>query len=152
LFLTHADRHATSWLYVSNIVPIGAQQLTVDQYNNILREFETRFAKPAAGLLGVRVELSSAEQSLEDWLSPQSAGLLRAFSRGANKSTGSGHPMDRERWLNFLIALHRSGEDPNIGLIERWLVEEERWRDETTSRLLSEYEFARDLLSRFDPR
>jgi hypothetical protein len=60
--------------------------------------------------------------------------------------------MDRERWFDFLIALHRSGENPDVGLLERWLVEDEQWPDDIASELVSEYELARDLLSRFDPR
>jgi hypothetical protein len=152
LFLTHPDRRATSWLYVSNIVPRDIGQLSFDQYNHILNEFDIRFAKPAAAAIGIRVELSSPEQSIEDWLSPDSAKRLRAFSHAANKSTGSSHPMDRERWCDFLIALHHSGETPDTGLLERWLVEEEHWPDDMAFDLVCEYEFARDLLSRFDPR
>jgi hypothetical protein len=152
LFLTHADRRTTSWLYVSNIVPQEVRQLTFDQYNHILNEFTTRFAKPSADSIGVRVELSSAEQSIKDWLSPESAKLLTAFSHLANKSTGSSHPMDRERWYNFLIALHRSGETPNVGLLQQWLIEEEHWPDDIAFDLVCEYEFARGLLGRFDPR
>ncbi|HUY27643.1 MAG TPA: hypothetical protein VMV27_09505 [Candidatus Binataceae bacterium] len=152
LFLTHPDRPATSWLYVPNIGPQEVQQLTLDQYNHILNEFGTRFAKPAADSIGVRVELSSPEQSIEDWLSPESAKLLMAFSHRANKSTGSSHPKDRERWCDFLIALHRAGESPNVDLLHRWLVEEEKWPDDVVFDLVCEYEFARDLLGRFDPR
>jgi len=152
LFLTHADRRATSWLYVPNIVPREVQQLSFDQYNHILNDFGVRFAKPAADSIGVRVELSSPEQSIEDWLSPESAKLLRAFSHGANKSTGSSHPMDRERWYDFLIALHSSGENPNVGLLQRWLIEEEQWADDIAFDLVSEYEFAKGLLDRLKPR
>lgn len=152
LFVTHADRHTTSWLYVSNIVPQEVQQLSFDEYNHILNEFGTRFAKPAADSIGIRVELSSPEQSIGDWLSPESAKRLIAFSRGANKSTGSSHWADRERWYDFLIAVHRSRENPDVGLLQRWLIEEEKWPDDTASDLVSEYEFARGLLDRFDPR
>lgn len=152
LFVTHADRRATSWLYVSNIVPREVQQLSLDEYNHILNEFATRFARPAADSLGIRVELSSPEQSIEDWLSSETAKRLKAFSRGANKLTGSSHWADRERWYDFLIAIHRSRENPDVGLLQRWLIEEEKWPDDITSDLVSEYEFARGLLDRFDPR
>lgn len=152
LLLTHAERRTTSWLYVSNIVPQQVQQLTFDQYNHILHDFSARFAKPAADSLGIRVELSSPEQSIEDWLSPESAKLLRTFSSLGNKSTGSSHPMDRDRWYDFLIALHRAGENPNVGLLQRWLREEEHWPDDIAFDLVSEYEFARGLLQRYDPR
>jgi hypothetical protein len=110
------------------------------------------FARPVADSIGVPLELSSPEQSIGDWLSPESANRMKAFSHLANKSTGSTHPMDRERWFDFLLALHRSGENPNVGLLRRWLVEEEQWFDETAFELVCEYEFARGLLGRFDPR
>lgn len=152
LFLSHPDRQTTSWLYVSNIIPHQVQELSLDQYNHILNDFHARFAKPAADSVGVPVELTSPEQSIEDWLSPELAKLLKAFSLGANKSTGSSHPMDRERWYDFLIALHRAGENPNVGLLRRWLVEEEKWPGDVAFDLVCEYEFAQDLLGRFDPR
>jgi hypothetical protein len=151
LLLTHPAR-ARSWLYVSNILPKNVRQLTYDQYNFILQNFYDKFAKPAADLLNIPIELSPPEQTVENWLSSESAKRLRAFSIGANKSTGSSHPMDRERWCDFLIALHREGEDPGAELLERWLVEEEKWPEEVAFDLICEFEFARDLLGRFDKR
>lgn len=152
LFLTRAEREATSWLYVSNIVPEQISELSLDQYNQILQDFWAAFAKPAADSIGVPVELSPDEQSVKDWLSPESARLLKLFSLAANKSTGSSHPMDRQRWYDFLIALHHSGENPSVNLLRRWLVEEERWSDEAAFDLVCEYEFALGLLDRFDRR
>lgn len=152
LFLVHPARRATSWLYVSNIIPRDSRQLTLDQYNYILREFHDRFAKATGESLGVSVELSTPEQSLENWLSPESAKRLRIFSKAANKSTGSSHPMDRERWCDFLIAVHRAHENPSVGLLERWLVEEEEWPGDVAFDLICQFEFARELLSRFDSR
>ncbi|MGH7812643.1 MAG: hypothetical protein ACREQI_01390 [Candidatus Binataceae bacterium] len=152
LYLVHPARQATSWLYVSNIVPQERHELTYDQYNYILREFNERFAKQAGDDLNIPIELSAPEQSLENWLSPQTAQSLRRFSHAANKSTGAGHPKDRERWCDFLIALHRANEDPDMGLLERWLVEEEKWSEDIVSRLMRQFEFGLDLLNRFDPR
>jgi hypothetical protein len=150
LLLIHPARRATSWLYASNIIPRSVRELTIDQYNLILRDFHDRLVKPGAKVIGVPVELSPSDQSIEDWLSPESAKLLKAFSHGANKSTGSSHPMDRQRWCDFLIALHRAGEILDEGLLERWLVEEEKWPDDVALDLICEYEFGRYLLGRFD--
>jgi hypothetical protein len=150
LLLTHPARIGTSWLYASNIIPQKIRELTIDQYNYILSEFHNRFAKPTADSIGIALELSSPEQTVENWLSPESAKLLRRFSSAANKSTGSGHPMDRQRWCDFLIGIHRAGENPDSGLLERWLTEEEKWPDDTAFELVCEYEFAQDLLKRFD--
>jgi hypothetical protein len=150
LYLAHPGYPSGALLRVSNIVPSEIRELGYDQYNYILREFHGNFVKPAGDALDIRVELSSPEQTLESWLGQQSAGLLRAFSHGANKSTGSSHPMDRRRWLDFLIAIHRAREDLDSGLLERWLVEEERWPDDIASDLISQFEFSQDLLRRFE--
>jgi hypothetical protein len=137
-------------LYVSNIVPTDLRELTYDQYNLILSEFHDRFAKPVGDSMGIRVELSRAEQTLEDWISPEIANLLKLFSHAANKSTGSSHPMDRERWFDFLIAMHRAHERLDTGLLERWLVEEEKWPEDIAIDLICEFEFSEGLLGRFD--
>jgi hypothetical protein len=150
LYLARAGDPSADLLYVSNIVPTDLRELTYDQYNFILCEFHERFAKPVGDSMGIRVELSRAEQTLEDWLSPQLANLLKLFSHAANKSTGSSHPMDRERWFDFLIAIHRAREHLDTGLLERWLVEEEKWPDDVAFDLICEFEFSQGLLRRFD--
>jgi hypothetical protein len=152
LLLVHPARRTTSWLYVSNIIPKETRELNYDQYNHILREFHDRFVKPAADSLNVSVELTAPEQSVENWLSPESARRLQEFSAAAIKSTGSSHPIDRERWCDFLIAMHRANENPSVSLLKRWLVEEEKWPEEVAFDLVSEIEFARDLLSRLNSR
>src|SRR5436190_867887 len=46
---------------------------------------------------------------------------LVAFSRSANRTTGSSHPMDRERWFAFLVAAHRSHVDLSVDVLAKWL-------------------------------
>ncbi|MBB4364997.1 hypothetical protein GGD65_006061 [Bradyrhizobium sp. CIR18] len=75
-----------------------------------MQEFECLIAKPASSSTGFVVELSSPRQSLEEWVSPEAAKALEAFSDLANKSTGSSHPLDQPRWLRFLILAHRSAQ------------------------------------------
>jgi hypothetical protein len=45
----------------------------------------------------------SDAQDLENLLGEEAARRLEAFSAGVNKTTGSSHPADRDRWLAFLI-------------------------------------------------
>lgn len=97
---------ATLWLvekpgqlYVSNIVPSqGQPRLSEDEYNAIAFEFYERFVIPVADKTGVQVTLSDTNVTIEKWVSPGTAQLLRRFSIAANKSTGSSHPLDEERW------------------------------------------------------
>jgi len=150
LYLARAQDPSAALLRVSNIVPTDIQKLSYDQYNLIIAEFHNRLVRPVCESLDVRVSLSQPEQTLENWISPELATRLRSFSRLANKSTGSSHPYDRQRWCNFLIALHRAKESLDTGLLERWLIEEEHWPEDTTSDLISEFEFSQDLLKHAD--
>ncbi|MFZ0248278.1 hypothetical protein [Candidatus Binatus sp.] len=150
LYLARPGDPSTALLYVSNIVPTELRELTYDQYNFIVSQFHARFVKPSADSLGIRVELSQPEQTLENWISPKTAKFLRAFSNRANKSTGSSHPKDRERWFDFLIAMHRAREKLDSGLLERWLTEEEKWPEDIAFDLICEFEFSEGLLRRFD--
>jgi len=105
LRLTYAQPNE---LYVSNIVPREVSSLSHDEYNSVLLEFYDRFVSQAAAARGLTVELGEAEVDLEHWLSPSAASQLRSFSGAANKSTGSSHPNDRERWLKGMRRVQAS--------------------------------------------
>jgi hypothetical protein len=135
-------------LYVSSIVPRDYSSLTYDQYNEILREFHDRFARPAADSVGVRVDLGNSEFHIDDVLSPSAAQALRSFSGLANRSVV--HPLDRERWVRFLTIAYREHAPLSSGMLERWLVEEEKWPEDKVSDLIVEYERSRDLLKAYE--
>lgn len=134
-------------LYVSNIVPQDERQLGYGDYNRILEEFCQRFVRPSAERTGVAVELTDAQAELEHWLSPAAAEKLRNFSAQANRSTGSAHPIDHERWMDFLVAAHRESSNLDGVSLRRWLIETEGWPTEVAVQLVSEYEIGRDVLA-----
>ena len=135
---------------VSNIVPLEAHQLTHAQYNAALQDFMARIVEPTANTLGLKIKTTAGEQSPEDWMSPDSVGRLKRFSRNANKSTGSSHPFDRERWYAFIIGLHAERRDIDTEKLARWLGDVEHWSDDAAIDLVIEYEFGRDLLKQYD--
>ena len=135
---------------VSNIVPRNVGELGITKYNAILRDFVARIAEPAARASGFGVELTSHHQSLDDWLDAEPAAALRRFSRSANKSTGAAHPMDRARWYAFLIATHHTSKRLDTDQLVRWLIEVERWSEDTAHELAIDYEFALGLLEQYD--
>ncbi|WP_280190826.1 hypothetical protein [Delftia sp. PS-11] len=135
---------------VSNIVPQNVGELGIAKYNSILRDFVAKLVEPAAHAGGFEIELSSPHQSLDDWLDTEPAAALRRFSRLANKSTGAGHPMDRDRWYAFLISTHRASKRLDTDLLVRWLVEVEHWSDDTAYDLARDYELALGLLEQYD--
>ncbi|GLQ99058.1 hypothetical protein [Dyella mobilis] len=136
--------------YVSNIVPESVGQLSIAQYNTILQDFVACIATPASRSGAFRVELTSAQRSLADWLDAGTAAALRRFSGAANKSTGAAHPLDQERWFQFLIRAHRSSARMSPGDLARWLREVDAWPEESAHELAVEYEFASALLQTYD--
>jgi hypothetical protein len=135
--------------YVSNIVPQQTGQLTIGQYNAVLQDFEAEVARPASQKVGFWVKATGSRQSLEDWMSAETAKRLLTFSRCANKSTGASHPLDRERWLAFVISSHRDGLEVQ-GYLSRWLIEAEHWPEEIAHRLAIQYEQGLELLKKYD--
>jgi hypothetical protein len=133
--------------YVSNVVPYQQPQLSYREYNAILEEFYERFLRPHAERAGLRVELTSTQEDLGNWLSPAVAERLRKFSLCANKSTGASHPSDRERWNDFVVAAHRDRSSLNAWTLRRWLIEAEDWPPEVAGQLALEYEYGRELLA-----
>lgn len=135
---------------VANIVPRNVGELGIANYNAILQDFVQRIAEPAARAGGFAVDLSPCQQTLEDWMNPAVAETLRRFSHLANKSTGTAHPLDQDRWFAFLIAAHRAPERPDPERLARWLEEVEGWPGDTARELAGDYEVARGLLEKYD--
>lgn len=133
-------------IYVANIVPREIGELTFDQYNFIIEEFYNLFVIPSANELSIQIELTSAEQSIEEMISEDPIKKLTRFSRAANKSTGSSHPLDRERWYDFLLSVHPEHEKLHVTDLRRWLIEDEHWPEDTAHDLAIEYEFSMGLL------
>ncbi|QJQ02426.1 hypothetical protein RB25_25230 [Herbaspirillum rubrisubalbicans] len=134
---------------VTNVVPSELYTLTQQQYNMVLKDFIKSIVTPASELCSVR--LSSDRQSPLDWANADAAHALGLFSRAANKSTGSSHPLDRERWMSFVVKYHRSGSGRlDAGLLARWLIEAEHWPSDSAYQLGSEFESAVELLAYYD--
>jgi hypothetical protein len=91
--------------------------------------------------------LASGDQyRIEDLMSADTFKLLKRFSSLANKSTGSGHPSDREYWYAFLLAINEEGASLASYDLSRWLIEIQKWPDQTVCNLMIEFEFAIGLL------
>ncbi|SMF53160.1 hypothetical protein SAMN06265365_1183 [Tistlia consotensis] len=134
--------------YVPNVTPVQTSKLTVSEYNAVLADFAETVAKPIARRFGFTVSTTSANQNLEDWLTPEAAIALRRFSGAANKSTGASHPMDERRWFDFIIAVHRTGKRIGSDYLARWLHEVEGWDEQSAHTLVAEFERGIALLAR----
>ena len=137
-------------LYVPNIVPLDAGDLSIDQYNRILNEFEDLLRACLTPNSELDVRVTSDEAAITDWASSDAADLLEYFSNLANMSTGAGHPLDFQRWARFLVQAHKEGATLHSGFLSRWLIEELRWPADRANDLARDYQFARDLLKLYD--
>jgi len=127
--------------YVPNIVPKDSSQLNYDQYNSILTEFYDKYLAP----LSADVSITSGDIKDKDIVGEKAAKSLNTFSSCANKSTGSSHPCDRERWFNFIVDACNTDINVDTDSLRR-LLQEQGWSEEHSIKLVIEFEFARDLL------
>lgn len=137
-------------LYVSNILADEHSSLTYETYNGILADFYRICVEPDAITSGVDIELSKPDPQLEDFVSERTAGLLRAFSKLANRSIL--HPLDQKRWNEFLVSAHREEAALDGATLKRWLIEEESWPEDQALNLAAQYEQARNLLETYESR
>ena len=127
-------------LYVSNVVPSEAGQLTYDEYNAILNEFAAKFVEPVANARGAVVEMTADQETLGDWVCHDTAQKLISFSRSANKASGTAHPDDKRRWFAFVLSCHRNEEELCASDLERWLVEEDGWEEDIAYDMAVQFE------------
>lgn len=125
---------------VANIVPRQPGKLSIGQYNDILMDFYGKILQAACRRNSIDVDITDDNQSMENWVSQDSYNKLKRFSIAANKSTGSSHPCDQERWFEFIVSIVINDEKLGTDQLERWLVEEEGWQRDIASDLAIEYE------------
>jgi hypothetical protein len=136
--------------HVSNIVPSEKRELSLQEYNRILVDFAETFVLPVSTEIGFSVTITKAEKKLEDIVSLPVQRALESFSALANKSTGSSHPSDKERWYAFLVEAHKGKCDLDVTTLKKWLIEEEEWPEEAAFELAIEYENGRGLLDYYE--
>lgn len=135
---------------VANIVPLRCRELGERGYNDVLNDFIDRVARTVSEQGGFELRHTERMQSITDWTSREAAEALRLFSVAANKSTGSSHPLDAERWRRFLMADHLAESSLSSSHFKRWLTEVEGWTGEAATELVIEREFAEELLQDYD--
>jgi hypothetical protein len=137
-------------LYVTTVIALRSREsLSVDQYNEVLSDFEDTFITPL--MHGVKGHVfnypAPTEPTLEDVLSVDSLQCLQSFSRLANK--GMLHPLDLQRWQGFIAQTHLEDTVLYTPLLSDWLAGE-GWSQDQRAWLINSYESGRSLLSVYD--
>ncbi|MDR5776849.1 MULTISPECIES: hypothetical protein [unclassified Caballeronia] len=136
---------------VSNIVPRERSSLSEGEYNAVLLDLVTEVVEKAKQSNGITFELSTGQQGPLDWTTQEAANALLTFSLGANKSSAASHQLDRERWMAFIVAAHRSEHEHFYpSYLARWLTKAEHWPEDVAERLATDYESSLELLAYYD--
>jgi hypothetical protein len=135
---------------VSNIID-RVQGLEPEEYNRILDDW-SNLADPIARQHGLAVEAGATEIKIERFLSIAAYEKFDGFELNANKSTGTGHPLDKERWLEFVVQAHRDKCALSGHQLERYLVDERSWPQVQAADLAVQYDRGRDLLEHYDQK
>jgi hypothetical protein len=142
------QRKAPGHYVVQSIVPDEGAFHTIshDQYVRILTEFEERIADPAAETVGGMVAIGTSTHTLEDYFSLEAIRLLKRFCDTSNIADHGTHPSDQERWMEFLLHVHRNEKDVHCDTFGKCLETKGWWPDDGIRRLVGEYDFAQRLL------
>lgn len=146
------------YVKVCNIVPLQKNQLTIEEYNQLLDLFYNDIAK-VYGQTHDDIKVvgpSTGCFNPLDYISESALNKLTLFCNTANKSTGSSHPCDEERWFDFICQTVDDGRVFDYDTLSKFLQDEEywgkkekgflgvigqfAWSDENAQELASEYD------------
>ena len=139
-------REGARSLEVTNIVPLVAYQLGVDEYNAILVAFGRALrASGRRDAIPLRVTLSKADVRLADIVTGRPWKYLQRFLAAHPLS---GHPSDMQRLDEFICSLSRyAKKHVNLETFQLLLMEELGWSKEDASWVRSRVDVGLDVLS-----
>ena len=123
------DTWRQGYVKVCNIVPLQKNQLTIDEYNQLLDLFYNDIAKVYGEThKDIKIVGPSSDQfDPLDYISEEALKKLTLFCNAANKSTGSSHPCDEERWFDFVCQTVDDGRIFDYDTLFKFLQDDEYW-------------------------
>ncbi len=114
---------------VGNIVPLKKNQLSIEEYNAVLDLFYEEIIVPNKSKLK-NITIVGPESDVFDplkYISKEALNKLELFCNAANKSTGSSHPCDEERWFDFICQTVDDNKMFDYDTLYRFLIDEDYW-------------------------
>lgn len=133
---------------VYNVVPAQSRDLTIAEYNSVLLQFYDQYLRHHEGDPNFTSAPPRGHRDASEFLSQDGLELLTTFSELANKSSAGSHPLDYERWLQFVFYCHKVNVDFE-GTLHGMLVDQD-WDSETAHRLCEKYTTAVEILRKYD--
>lgn len=116
-------------LKITNIVPLKKNQLNIDEYNSVLIKFYQDVIMPYKKN-NFEIEIHQPSDDIFDpktVITDDALRKLEAFCYGANKSTGSTHPNDQERWFDFICQTVNDDRVFDSSTLAKFLQDETYW-------------------------
>lgn len=123
------DTWREGYIKVGNIVPLKKNQLSIEEYNAVLDLFYNEIVAPNRDKMK-GLEILGPESDVFDplkFISKEALKKLERFCNSANKTTGSSHPSDEERWFDFICQTVDDKQTFDYDTIFRFLMDEEYW-------------------------
>ena len=103
-------------------------------------------ADPAAETVEGMTGIELSQYRLQDYVSPDTVGLLETFCATSNQGDLGSHLSDQEKWIRFLLAAFDDGNVVHCEIFGNCLKTAGWWPEEGIRRLVREYDFAMRLL------
>lgn len=124
-----ADAWREGYIKVGNIVPLQKDRLSIEEYNAVLDLFYAEIILPNQRKME-NIEIVGPESDVFDplkYISKEALEKLERFCDCANKTTGSAHPSDGERWFDFICQTVDDNQTLDYDTLYRFLMDEEYW-------------------------
>jgi hypothetical protein len=137
------------YLEVFNIIPLIENSLDYDEYNFLLNKFYEGFIVKLNNQYNAEIILTKPEKQIIETIGEDAFDALKAFSVGANKSTGNTHQYDFERWCEFIFIVFRNEIEIGVDELIAWF-EENGWSNDMAYKLGLDFEYSLNLLEKYE--
>lgn len=117
-------------LKIVNIVTAGITSLTHDDYNRILNLFYRQCVDHVVRNKEVTVIITASVSEIKKLAGDYTYEALLNWAQNYDPVTSSSDSNDFTRWADFVCTAFDEGSQLSAGLLQRWLIEERRWRDD----------------------
>ena len=134
---------------ILNIVPLpesGVSHIDIETYNKILDKFKDDVFQDIHERLNNSIDTNKEDYTIEEII-PKS---FEKLNRWLNGFPLSSHQLDTNRWYDFVIALHKSGESLPLDTLGNYVKERYRWSEADITKMELRLESHLDLLEYYD--
>lgn len=125
----NADELKEDYIRVVNIIPLKKSLLSIEEYNRVLDKFYCDIVEPYGAMHSeIVIEKPTTDEfEPQKYISDVALQKLKKFCNAANKTTGSSHPCDEERWYDFICQTVVDNKVFDYDTLYNFLIDKEYW-------------------------